>query len=421
MALSFPINPTVGQIYQTGSSSEYEFNGSYWTVVQPSAIELISAISASYAETASHALNSGGVPETASYALTASHAQQAVSSSYSLTASHLIGASETASYALTASFVNNAISASYSQTASFVNKAVSSSYSLTASHIEPLVQEVKITGSLEIAGDLTVVGSATFIAVTASNVVVDQNTITVFGSGSNLPRAGFIASDTGSTYASGTFLYNLPEGQWESNSPIVADSFIGTASYSEYAETSSYTITASYAVISDEAISASYIQQAVSSSYALTASFVRNAVSSSIAARANTTTLSYASILFNGFPDFAGSDITPVLGIGQGINVVGNTMVFINPGVYQVRADLGIRCIFGVYGWVDASNVVWPGTNTGVCGSVNSSDPTSVSGAGGIIVTTSPNTLVKLRILNIGSFNPAQFPSAAGAQIIQIR
>jgi hypothetical protein len=283
MALSFPLNPTIGQKYQTGSSAEYEFNGSYWTVVQPSAIELINAVSASYAETASHVL---GTSETSSYSLTASFAEQSISASYALTASHLLGASETSSYALTASFVEQAVSASYSVTSSFADRAVSSSYaltssfsdqaasssyaltssfadsaisasySLTASYVNPLEQAVKITGSLEVAGDLTVVGAATFITVTASNVIVDQNIITVYGSGSNLPLAGFIAEDTGSTYPSGSFLFNLPDSQWESNFPVVAPSFIGTASY---------------------ASTASLADQAISASYSLTASHLLNA------------------------------------------------------------------------------------------------------------------------------------------------
>lgn len=131
--------------------------------------------------------------------------------------------------------------------------------------------------------------------------------------------------------------------------------------------------------------------------------------------------LSYASLLFNSFPSTAGSDITPVLGIGHGITVSGNTIILANPGVYQVKADLGIRCTFAEYAFVDASNTKWAGTSVGLCGSVNSGDPTSVSGPGGIIVTTAPNTLVKLRLINIGGFNATQFMTAAGAQIVQIR
>jgi hypothetical protein len=43
MALNFPINPTVGQKYQVDNSAEYEFNGSFWTVVQSSPLEILSA------------------------------------------------------------------------------------------------------------------------------------------------------------------------------------------------------------------------------------------------------------------------------------------------------------------------------------------------------------------------------------------
>lgn len=63
MALQFPLNPTVGDLYQTGSSATYEFTDrSYWEVVQSSPLEIITATSASFATSASHAV-------TASYAL----------------------------------------------------------------------------------------------------------------------------------------------------------------------------------------------------------------------------------------------------------------------------------------------------------------------------------------------------------------
>ena len=70
MALNFPSNPTVGQTYQEGSSSLYIFSsGSYWEYGGPPNSRVISAsyanvaesaISSSYALTASFALNGGG-------------------------------------------------------------------------------------------------------------------------------------------------------------------------------------------------------------------------------------------------------------------------------------------------------------------------------------------------------------------------
>ena len=59
--LNFPNNPSVGDLYQTGSSAEYKYTDkNYWEVVRPSPLDIITATSASYAETASFALNGGG-------------------------------------------------------------------------------------------------------------------------------------------------------------------------------------------------------------------------------------------------------------------------------------------------------------------------------------------------------------------------
>ena len=53
MPLVFPNNPTNGQVYSSGSSAQYQYNGSYWEVVMPRVL-----ISASYAITASHLIPS---------------------------------------------------------------------------------------------------------------------------------------------------------------------------------------------------------------------------------------------------------------------------------------------------------------------------------------------------------------------------
>jgi hypothetical protein len=109
------------------------------------------ATSASYAVTASYVTTS----QTASYVL------NAVSASYVTTA-------QTASYVTTsqtASYVLNAVSASYvttAQTASYVLNAVSASYARTASYVNPLNQEVILTGNITASGDirLTTAGNA---------------------------------------------------------------------------------------------------------------------------------------------------------------------------------------------------------------------------------------------------------------------
>lgn len=117
--------------------------------------------------------------------------------------------------------------------------------------------EQAITGSLTITQNLTVLGSASIAYITASQTLVDGNTITVFGSGSGLPIAGYIAADTSSEYASSSFLYNLVDEYWTLDKPLSA-SIWGTASW---AETSSVAITASHA------LTASYVANASSFPY----------------------------------------------------------------------------------------------------------------------------------------------------------
>jgi hypothetical protein len=77
MALIFPSNPTQGQLYTSGSSATYEFNGGFWKVVAPSDITVIASVSASYALTGS----------------TSNHSLFAESSSYTVTSSISVSAS----------------------------------------------------------------------------------------------------------------------------------------------------------------------------------------------------------------------------------------------------------------------------------------------------------------------------------------
>jgi len=102
---------------------------------------------------------------------TSSYGTNALSASYALTASYASNVPTTASYALTASV------------------AVSSSYSLTASYVNPLVQEVIITGSLTVSGSSTFtnIGPAIFsgsVNITGSTVALQGGSFS--GSGANL-------------------------------------------------------------------------------------------------------------------------------------------------------------------------------------------------------------------------------------------
>ena len=95
-----------------------------------------------------------GTASWASNAQTASYVLNAVTASYVLnaqTASYVLNA-VSSSFASTASFVRNA------QTASYVLNAISASFASTASYINPLRQDVIITGSLKVSGSLTEIG-----------------------------------------------------------------------------------------------------------------------------------------------------------------------------------------------------------------------------------------------------------------------
>jgi len=67
----------------------------------------------------------------------------------------------TSSFAITSSYAEYAVSASHE-----IIKEVSSSFADTASYVNPLNQDVQITGSLEVAGSLTAKGLVHTLATT---------------------------------------------------------------------------------------------------------------------------------------------------------------------------------------------------------------------------------------------------------------
>jgi hypothetical protein len=116
------------------------------------------------------------------------------------------------------------------------DNAVSASY---ASSIGQLNQSLVVTGSTTFIGNLSVLGTASFTYLTASSTLVNQNSITVFGSGSALTTAGYRAVDTASVNNSGSLLYNFSTRGWESSAPITASFFQGTASFATSASIAS--------------------------------------------------------------------------------------------------------------------------------------------------------------------------------------
>ena len=222
----------------TAVSSSYAFNATSASFASTASYVLSSsyavssslATSSSFATSASYTL-SASMATSASFATSASYAfssSVAVSSSYALTSSYAVSAS----YALSSSFAG---------TASFVETSYSASISKTASYIETLEQDVYMTGSWEMLGNLTVRGTASFQYTTASQTLVNQNTITVFGSGSVLPTAGYIAADTASVYTSGSWLWNFPNQYWYTTASISASKFHGTASFAATYPTREFT------------------------------------------------------------------------------------------------------------------------------------------------------------------------------------
>jgi hypothetical protein len=144
-----------------------------------------------------------------------------------------ITGSFTGSFSGTASV---AISSSFSTTASYASNSAFLDNKDAAYFINTGSTNVSqsITGSLTITQNLTVLGSSSFVYVTASQVLVDQNTLTVYANGLALPTAGYIVADTSSNYSSSAFLYNIVDEKWSLDRPLSA-SLEGTASWAQKA------------------------------------------------------------------------------------------------------------------------------------------------------------------------------------------
>jgi hypothetical protein len=256
-------------------------------------LNLIPALSASYAATASYVENA----QSASYVL------QAVSASFanSSLSSSFASSSISSSYALTASYVENAITASFalnspastfsssSLSASYASSSTSASYALTASYVENaqtasyVLQAISSSFASTVASGLTITASNILVTGTASIVFSQIITSSIaFTSGSNL-----IGADGGDTQTlwgtidlkSGPLLIS---GSTTALNSITAPSFIGPL-----------TGTSSWA---NNAVTASYILNAVSSSYAATASYVENAITASYALNSPASTFATSSL-----------------------------------------------------------------------------------------------------------------------------
>jgi len=166
----------------------------------------ITNLTASFATTASHALTAGTAIDTGSFATTGSNT---FNGSQTINGDLTVTGSFTGNLQGTSSWATNAISSSHALNA---DNAISASYVLTASYVNPLIQDVIITGSLLVSGSSTfkVIGPSEFTgsiaingtlsapaaSITAQSVSSDTVTATNYVSGSQLAIPGMIISSS---------------------------------------------------------------------------------------------------------------------------------------------------------------------------------------------------------------------------------
>jgi hypothetical protein len=90
-----------------------------------------------------------------------------------------------------------------------------------AESVGPLNQDVDLTGSLNMFGNLTVIGTASFTYTTASQTLLNQNTISTFATSPASPKGGYKVVDSASQSVSSSFLYDIDEQKWTLDKPLV--------------------------------------------------------------------------------------------------------------------------------------------------------------------------------------------------------
>jgi hypothetical protein len=130
----------------------------------------------------------------------------AFSASYALSSSNAFSAS----YAESSSYT---ISASYASASSFTTSA---SYAYTSSYLTDLSQSLSISGSVTINGNLTVNGTASYTYVTASQLNVGTNTISVNVAEPAERFGGLLVYDSGSLshQATASLLWDSLHNHW---------------------------------------------------------------------------------------------------------------------------------------------------------------------------------------------------------------
>jgi len=243
--------------YNTGS-----FTGSFTGSLNGTAS---SAVSASFAITASHALN---VPATSSFAISASHAATASSADDFIIRQNLTGSNALFSGTITAQTLNVQIITS---SIDFITGSTRFGTQLTDTH--------QFTGSVTITGSL---------AVNNSNVILTNQT-----SSMSVATASFASTASFVTLAqTASFVQNAISSSFASTASFVQTaqtaSFVQNAVSSSFASTASFVTLAQTASFVQNAQTASFVQNAISSSFASTASFVTLAQTASFVQTAQT-------------------------------------------------------------------------------------------------------------------------------------
>ena len=155
MALIFPSNPTLNQVFSTGSLS-WTWNGKSWN-------NGTSILATSNLVSSSVQFTNGN---TNAFDTTSNITVGQITASFAKISGSIFGTASFAILAQTASYLENSQTASYvvlAQTASYVLNAVSASYSLTASYVV-LAQTASYVENAQTASYVTLAQNASYIS-----------------------------------------------------------------------------------------------------------------------------------------------------------------------------------------------------------------------------------------------------------------
>ena len=266
---SQPADDTLSFEKGDGTSVTYQINN------VDNAVDAQTAISASYAQTASFALNvptisTGSFVTTASIVDATTTYTKADGSTFALTTNNVSNAIS-ASYATTADSATTATSASHALNA---DNAISSSYAVTASFALNATDPFPYTGDASIVGQLQVTGSATIQSASFNGDLIDNLTTPTASDAvkhvvaiSSEDYAALLVVDPNTFY-----IINDITGSLILGDTIVSGSLTVTGALNApglIVPSASYAQTASLAFFADAATSASY---------ALTASYLEGGI-----------------------------------------------------------------------------------------------------------------------------------------------